>query len=194
MKWSMVRFISQCYWFIVQDLLRHWRIFNWGHYVPHQAMAEVQGEEMFGLLHFPGRRFCALARYAVSRQQSPTGPNRSVCPKHSADDWQIDFTNTIFFRWDNSSQMIFVSSFRGGRRGLSEPGCPCRQRRKRRPSHSAGLDNSSILFCWLFTIRDRRKKVCFQQTHNQGSRQLLLTVSLDLRAQRGTPYGVLVSL
>ena len=38
------------------------------------------------------------------------------------------------------------------------------------------------------------KKVRFQQTHNQGLRQLLLTVSLDLRASRGTPDGVLVSL
>ena len=34
----------------------------------------------------------------------------------------------------------------------------------------------------------------FQQTHNQGLRQLLLTVSWDLRAKRGTPDGVLVSL
>ena len=35
------------------------------------------------------------------------------------------------------------------------------------------------------------KEVHFQQTHNQGLRYLLLTVSLDLRAQLGTPHGVL---
>ena len=46
----------------------------------------------------------------------------------------------------------------------------------------AGLVTNSILFCWLFKIRDRCKKVRFQQTHNQGLRQLLLTVSWDLRA------------
>ena len=33
------------------------------------------------------------------------------------------------------------------------------------------------LFCWLFTIKDRCKKVCFLQTHSQSLLQLLLTVS-----------------
>ena len=33
-----------------------------------------------------------------------------------------------------------------------------------------------------FKIKDRCKKVRFQHTHNQGLRQLLLTVSWDLRA------------
>ena len=46
----------------------------------------------------------------------------------------------------------------------------------------AGLVTNSILFCWLFKIKNRCKKVCSQQTHNQGLRQLLLTVSWDLRA------------
>ena len=45
-----------------------------------------------------------------------------------------------------------------------------------------GLVTNSILFCCLFTIRDQCKKVRFQQTHNQGLRQLLLTLSWDLRA------------
>ena len=45
-----------------------------------------------------------------------------------------------------------------------------------------GLVTNAILLCWLFTIKDRCKKVRFQQTHNQGLRQLLLTVSWDLRA------------
>ena len=40
----------------------------------------------------------------------------------------------------------------------------------------------------------RIKKVHFQQTHNQSLRQLFLTVSWDLCAQRDTPDGVLVSL
>ena len=30
-----------------------------------------------------------------------------------------------------------------------------------------GLVTNSILFCWLFTIKDRCKKVRFQQTHNE---------------------------
>ena len=34
----------------------------------------------------------------------------------------------------------------------------------------------------FFTIKDRCKKVWFQQTHYQGLRQLFLTVSRDLRA------------
>ena len=46
----------------------------------------------------------------------------------------------------------------------------------------------------LFKIKDWCQKVRFQQTHNQGLLQLFLTVSWDLRAQRGTPDSVLVSL
>ena len=45
-----------------------------------------------------------------------------------------------------------------------------------------GLLTNSILFGGLFKIKDQCKKVRFQQTHNQGLRQLLLTVSWDLRA------------
>ena len=37
---------------------------------------------------------------------------------------------------------------------------------------SAGLVTNSILFCRLFNIKDRCKKVRFQQTHSQGLRQL----------------------
>ena len=47
---------------------------------------------------------------------------------------------------------------------------------------SAGLVTNSILFRWLFTFMDWCQRVRFQQTHNQGLRQLLLTVSWDLRA------------
>ena len=53
---------------------------------------------------------------------------------------------------------------------------------------------NSIIFCWLFTIKDRCKKVRFQQTYNQGLRQLFLTVSWDLHTFRDTPDGVLLSL
>ena len=56
------------------------------------------------------------------------------------------------------------------------------------------LVTNSIIFCWLFSIKDRCIKVRFQQTHNQSLRQLLLTVSWDLRALRATPDGVFVSL
>ena len=45
-----------------------------------------------------------------------------------------------------------------------------------------GLVTNSILFGWLFKTKDRCKKVRFLQTHNQGLRQLLLTVSWDLCA------------
>ena len=40
-----------------------------------------------------------------------------------------------------------------------------------------GLVTNSILFCWLFAIKDR-----YKQTHSPGLRQLLLTESWDLRA------------
>ena len=53
-----------------------------------------------------------------------------------------------------------------------------------------GLVTNSILFCWHFKIKDQRKKVRFQQSHNQGLRQLLFTVSWELH----TPDGVHVSL
>ena len=46
----------------------------------------------------------------------------------------------------------------------------------------AGLATNSIQFCWLFTIEDWCKWVRFLQTHYQGLRQLLMTVSRDLRA------------
>ena len=46
----------------------------------------------------------------------------------------------------------------------------------------AGLFTNSIIFCWLFSIKDRCKIVRFQQMHNKGLCQLLLTVSWDLRA------------
>ena len=46
----------------------------------------------------------------------------------------------------------------------------------------SGYRTDSIIFCRIFTIKDRCKKVRFQQTHNEGLRQLLLTVSLDLGA------------
>ena len=46
----------------------------------------------------------------------------------------------------------------------------------------AGLVTNSILFCCLFKIKERCKIVRFQQKHNQGLRQSLLTVSWDLRA------------
>ena len=39
----------------------------------------------------------------------------------------------------------------------------------------------SILFCWLFSINDHRKKVISLQTHSLGLQLLFLTVSLDLR-------------
>ena len=45
---------------------------------------------------------------------------------------------------------------------------------------SPGLVTNSILFCSLFKIKNWCQKVRFQQTHNQGLRQLLLTVSWDL--------------
>ena len=46
----------------------------------------------------------------------------------------------------------------------------------------AGLVTNSILFCRLFKIKDRLRKVRFLQTHDQGLRHLLLTVTWDLRA------------
>ena len=47
---------------------------------------------------------------------------------------------------------------------LRGPTCQCS------PGHVA----NSVLFCWLFTIKDRCKKVRFQQTHNQGLHRLSL--------------------
>ena len=44
------------------------------------------------------------------------------------------------------------------------------------------LVTNSILFSWLFTIKDQCKKERFQQTHNQSLHQLFLTVSWDLHA------------
>ena len=57
-----------------------------------------------------------------------------------------------------------------------------------------GLVSNAILFCWLFKIKHRCKKVRFQLTHNQAMCQLFLTVSLDLRVYQGTSDSVLDSL
>ena len=45
------------------------------------------------------------------------------------------------------------------------------------PEFKSGLVPNSIIFCCLFTIKDRCKHMCFQQTHHHGLRQLFLTVS-----------------
>jgi len=47
-------------------------------------------------------------------------------------------------------------------------------------SFASGLVTNSILFRWLFKIKDWCKKVPFQRTHNQGLHQLLLMVSWNL--------------
>ena len=57
-----------------------------------------------------------------------------------------------------------------------------------------GQATNSIICCWLFTIKDRCKKVGFQQTHTQALHQSFLTVSWDLCAWCSIPDGVLVSL
>ena len=57
---------------------------------------------------------------------------------------------------------------------------------------TTGLVTYSNLFCWLLTIKDQCKNIHFQQTHNQGLRQLFSTVSWDLQAWRSTPDSVLV--
>ena len=44
------------------------------------------------------------------------------------------------------------------------------------------LATNSILLCWLFTIKDRRKKLRFQQTHKQSFHPWFLKVYWDLRA------------
>ena len=46
----------------------------------------------------------------------------------------------------------------------------------------SGPVTDSILFRWLFTIKDRCRKVRFQQRHIQGLHQMFLMVSWDLRA------------
>ena len=47
-----------------------------------------------------------------------------------------------------------------------------------------GLVNNSVLFCWLFTIKGRCRKVRLQQHKIKVLRQVLLTVSQDLCVER----------
>ena len=60
------------------------------------------------------------------------------------------------------------------------------------------LQNSEFFMLFSSNLHSsrwsERKQVRFQQTHNQGLRQLFLTVSRDFCAQRSTPDAVLVSL
>ena len=54
-------------------------------------------------------------------------------------------------------------------------------------------DNQGVAKGWPrgarpFQYSEQQKQVRFQQMHNQGLRQLFLTMSWDLRAQHGTPY------
>ena len=55
------------------------------------------------------------------------------------------------------------------------------QKREKLSIRIPGLVTNLFLFCWLFKIKNQGVKVRFQQTHNQGLRQLL-TVSWDLCA------------
>ena len=48
--------------------------------------------------------------------------------------------------------------------------------------------------CWLFTIKDRCKEVCFLQTQSQDLPRLFLTDSWDLRGLHDTPDSLLVSM
>ena len=50
------------------------------------------------------------------------------------------------------------------------------------PEYQEGMVTNSVLFCWLFTNKDRCKNVHFQQTHIHGLCHFCLTVSLDLCA------------
>ena len=52
-----------------------------------------------------------------------------------------------------------------------------RKHRVRYTYLSPGPVPNSILFCWLFTMKEQREKVRFQQKHNQGLSPLFLTVS-----------------
>ena len=85
----------------------------------------------------------------------------------------------------------------GGSRSLSwVPSCVRRWPPRWRTS---GCTGSQVLPLTQFYSVDLSqssccKKVRFQQTHNQGLHQLLLTVSWDLRAQHGTPDNVFDSL
>ena len=97
-------------------------------------------------------------------------------------------TNPAVTHADKAATPLTPDSSRGPSAGNAAPAS------LQEPLVTAGLVTNSILFCWLFKIKNWCKKVRFQQTHNQGLRQLLLTVSWDLRAWRGTPDGVLVSL
>ena len=44
----------------------------------------------------------------------------------------------------------------------------------------------SIIFVWFFTVKDRCKKVHFQQMYNRHLRQLISTLSKDLRVYHNT--------
>ena len=70
---------------------------------------------------------------------------------------------------------------------------PCRAwyRHRYRGCAEAELVTNSTLFCWLFTIKGRCKKVGFQQTHNQGPHQLFLTVSSSSEATHEANWGPL---
>ena len=65
----------------------------------------------------------------------------------------------------------------GGRWSVAGPWPVCQHNRGNAPNWPGGLVTTSILLCWIFTIKDQHKKVCFLQTHNQGLERLFLALS-----------------
>ena len=83
--------------------------------------------------------------------------------------------------WSTCERRSFDSPtiLRSGRAPCGD-GCGGACRSKRSPGELtitcflkriSGLVTNSIIFCWLFTIKDRCKNVRFQQMHNQGLHQ-----------------------
>ena len=84
------------------------------------------------------------------------------------------------------SRLLIIPTTDG--RLLLPPPWPCMATKGLDKGDQGGEGHGSL------PILEQRKQVRFQQTRNQGLLQLLLTVSWDLRALRGTPDGVFVFL
>ena len=80
--------------------------------------------------------------------------------------WEVSgFTPSPWWLWGTRKRN--TRSLTGfcttGTRSTEDPGTT-------EPWSPSGLVTNSILFCWLFKIKDQCKKVRFLQTHNQGLR------------------------
>ena len=88
----------------------------------------------------------------------------------------IFISRCVWLKWTRCSSASHVENHQKPRRTRRRLGRG-RRRQPKQGSWQVLVNTNSILFCWLFKVKDWCKKVHCQQTHIQGLRQLSLMAS-----------------